>query len=91
MVIAKKLRYDNCYACANLNCEHAGKNREFIIVGEKSCKVPFETRASEIRAVPDDGGMANLLQEFLLDMGWPDHEKIPSRKKTLNWLRERRN
>lgn len=33
-----KLNYDNCKDCAS-KCEHAGKNREFVYSGERSCKV----------------------------------------------------
>lgn len=33
------LRYDNCKHCANSNCEHFGKDREFIIpTGRETCK-----------------------------------------------------
>lgn len=32
------LNYDNCKDCAS-KCEHAGKNREFLYSGERSCKV----------------------------------------------------
>ena len=32
------LNYDNCKDCAS-KCEHAGKNREFVYSGERSCKV----------------------------------------------------
>lgn len=33
-----QLNYDNCKDCAS-KCEHAGKNREFVYSGERSCKV----------------------------------------------------
>lgn len=33
-----QLKYDNCKDCAS-KCEHAGKNREFVYSGERSCKV----------------------------------------------------
>lgn len=33
------IKYDNCKGCGNVNCEHYGKDREFICPGGKSCKV----------------------------------------------------
>lgn len=32
------VKYDNCKNCVS-HCEHAGKDREFICPGGKSCKV----------------------------------------------------
>lgn len=32
------LRYDNCKECVS-RCEHAGKDREFVYRGDKSCKI----------------------------------------------------
>ena len=40
------MRYDNCKGCGNVNCEHYGKDREFVCPGGKSCKTenkpPFD-------------------------------------------------
>ena len=33
------MKYDNCKGCANKNCEHYNKNREFVCIGGESCKV----------------------------------------------------
>ena len=34
------VKYDNCKNCVS-HCEHAGKDREFICPGGKSCKVLY--------------------------------------------------
>lgn len=34
------VKYDNCKNCMS-HCEHAGKDREFICPGGKSCKVLY--------------------------------------------------
>jgi hypothetical protein len=34
------IKYDNCKNCVS-RCEHAGKDREFICRGGKSCKVLY--------------------------------------------------
>ena len=34
------VKRDNCKNCVS-RCEHAGKDREFIYSGEKSCKVLY--------------------------------------------------
>ena len=41
------IKYDNCKNCVSC-CEHAGKDREFICMGGKSCKVLYtpETMAA---------------------------------------------
>nr|DAF36907.1 MAG TPA: hypothetical protein [Caudoviricetes sp.] len=36
------VKYDNCKNCVS-RCEHAGKDREFICPGGKSCKVVYTT------------------------------------------------
>lgn len=33
------MKYDNCKNCGNVNCEHFGKNREFVCLNGISCKV----------------------------------------------------
>lgn len=33
------MKYDNCKNCGNVNCEHFGKNREFVCMNGISCKV----------------------------------------------------
>lgn len=37
-VKTEPLRYDNCKECVS-RCEHAGKDREFVYRGDKSCKI----------------------------------------------------
>ena len=34
------IKYDNCKNCMS-HCEHAGKDREFVCPGGKSCKVLY--------------------------------------------------
>lgn len=34
------IKCDNCKNCVS-RCEHAGKDREFVYSGEKSCKVLY--------------------------------------------------
>lgn len=34
------IKYDNCKDC-KANCEHAGKNREFVCMNGVSCKVAY--------------------------------------------------
>ena len=33
------MKYDNCKNCQNRNCEHFGKNREFVCINGVSCKI----------------------------------------------------
>lgn len=33
------MKYDNCKRCHNVNCEHYGKDREFICPSGKTCRV----------------------------------------------------
>lgn len=33
------MKHDNCKNCQNRNCEHFGKDREFICINEVSCKI----------------------------------------------------
>ena len=33
------MKYDNCKNCQNRNCEHFGKNREFVCINGISCKI----------------------------------------------------
>ena len=33
------MKYDNCKNCGNVNCEHFGKNREFVCINGISCKM----------------------------------------------------
>ena len=43
------IKYDNCKGCANVNCEHYGKDREFVCPGGLTCKVKqadFTTEAN---------------------------------------------
>lgn len=37
-VKTEPLRYDNCKECVS-RCVHAGKDREFVYRGDKSCKI----------------------------------------------------
>ena len=32
------MKYDNCKGCGNVNCEHYGKDREFVCINGISCK-----------------------------------------------------
>ena len=44
------VKYDNCKNCAS-HCEYAGKDREFVCPGGKSCKVLYSPeRASKAAA-----------------------------------------
>ena len=33
------MKYDNCKNCGNVNCEHFGKDREFVCINDISCKI----------------------------------------------------
>ena len=33
------MKYDNCKNCQNRNCEHFGKDREFVCINGVSCKI----------------------------------------------------
>jgi hypothetical protein len=35
----KTMKYDNCKNCQNRNCEHFGKDREFVCINGISCKI----------------------------------------------------
>ena len=39
------IKYDNCKTCVS-RCEHAGKDREFVCPGGKSCKVTDKENAT---------------------------------------------
>ena len=53
------IKYDNCKNCVS-RCEHAGKNREFICMGGKSCKVLY-TPDSIVKAAADFVGAIKLI------------------------------
>lgn len=38
------MKYDNCRNCGNVNCEHFGKDREFVCINGISCKVEKEEK-----------------------------------------------
>ncbi len=38
------MKYDNCKNCGNVNCEHYGKDREFVCINGISCKVEKEEK-----------------------------------------------
>lgn len=43
VTINEPIKYDNCKNCV-ARCEHAGKDREFVCMGGKSCKVTGEEK-----------------------------------------------
>lgn len=53
------VKYDNCKNCVS-HCEHAGKDREFICPGEKSCKVLY-TPERVAKAAADFVGAIKLI------------------------------
>ena len=53
------IKYDNCKNCVS-RCEHAGKDREFICMGGKSCKVLY-TPDSIAKAAADFVGAIKLI------------------------------
>lgn len=53
------VKYDNCKNCAS-HCEHAGKDREFICPGGKSCKVLY-TPERVAKAAADFVGAIKLI------------------------------
>lgn len=53
------VKYDNCKNCVS-RCEHAGKDREFICPGGKSCKVLY-TSESVAKAAADFVGAIKLI------------------------------
>ena len=52
------MKYDNCKNCGNVNCEHFGKNREFVCINGISCKVEKkekeETKMTYLEQVKKD-------------------------------------
>ena len=53
------VKYDNCKNCVS-HCEHAGKDREFICPGGKSCKVLY-TPERVVKAAADFVGAIKLI------------------------------
>lgn len=53
------VKYDNCKNCVS-HCEHAGKDREFICSGGKSCKVLY-TPERVAKAAADFVGAIKLI------------------------------
>lgn len=53
------VKRDNCKNCVS-RCEHAGKDREFIYSGEKSCKVLY-TPERVTKAAADFVGAIKLI------------------------------
>ena len=53
------VKYDNCKNCV-CHCEHAGKDREFICPGGKSCKVLY-TPERVTKAAADFVGAIKLI------------------------------
>lgn len=53
------VKRDNCKNCAS-RCEHAGKDREFVYSGEKSCKVLY-TPERAAKAAADFVGAIKLI------------------------------
>ena len=52
------VKRDNCKNCVS-RCEHAGKDREFIYSGEKSCKVLYTPERVTKAAAEKRGGICN--------------------------------
>ena len=53
------IKYDNCKNCAS-HCEYAGKDREFVCPGGKSCKVLYSPERSA-KAAADFVGAIKLI------------------------------
>ena len=53
------VKHDNCKNCVS-RCEHAGKDREFVCMGGKSCKVLY-TPDSIAKAAADFVGAIKLI------------------------------
>lgn len=53
------IKRDNCKNCVS-RCEHAGKDREFVYSGEKSCKVLY-TPERVTKAAADFVGAIKLI------------------------------
>ena len=54
------IKRDNCKNCVS-RCEHAGKDREFVYSGEKSCKVLYTPERAAKAAAED---LAAEMKEF---------------------------
>lgn len=46
------MKKDNCKECQS-NCEHAGKDREFVCIGGVSCKVKSEFDINKVKILWD--------------------------------------
>lgn len=58
------MKYDNCKNCQNRNCEHFGKNREFVCINGISCKiekVEEEKKMTYLEQVKED--IRNYIEE----------------------------
>ena len=66
------LKYDNCKNCT-ANCEHAGKDREFVCPHGVSCKV--ERKEVVIRCTPEQYETIKGVMEELADLPWWDIEE----------------
>ena len=91
------MKHDNCKDCVS-KCEHAGKDREFIVGNGVSCKVtknPIVTKADRIRAMSDEE-LAEFLSDFkdcagdcLVGRGVKDCSGICATRETLKmWLQQ---
>ena len=73
------LKYDNCKNCHNANCEHYGKDREFVCPGGISCKVAEPTNYSEqartvveaIRTFAEHPGRLDNFESYLANCFGP--------------------
>ena len=77
------MKHDNCKDCAS-KCEHAGKDREFIVGNGVSCKVtknPIVTKADCIRAM-NNHDLAVFLKYAMYNSSEPDWMTV------LSWLQQ---
>lgn len=77
------MKHDNCKDCVS-KCEHAGKDREFIVGNGVSCKVtkkPIVTKADLIRAM-NDHDLAVFLEHAMYNYSEPDWMTV------LSWLQQ---
>ena len=59
------MKHDNCKNCGNVNCEHFGKDREFVCINGISCKAEKiekeETKMTYLEQIKED--IRNYIEE----------------------------
>lgn len=81
------MKYDNCKNCGNVNCEHFGKDREFVCINGISCKIEKieeeETKMTYLEQIKEDI-MEAIKSEYSMDEIMEKMEDRDSFEEELN-------